>query len=237
MSAAPPGANASPLVERPRAILFDWDNTLIDSWPAIHSATNAVMAAMGHPLWTFEETKTRVRKSLRDTFPAMFGERWEEAREVYYRYFRAHHIQDLREMPGSADMLAALAHTGIYMGVVSNKDGALLRAEAAHLGWDRYFGALVGAGDAARDKPACDPIELALKPSGHAAGTAIWFVGDTNVDMECACAAACVPILLREHDAGADEFTAHPPVYTFKKPADFLSFLGLGEISATPKAL
>ena len=222
---------------RPTAILFDWDNTLIDSWPAIHSATNAVMAAMGHPLWTFEETKTRVRKSLRDTFPVMFGERWEEAREVYYRHFRAHHLQDLREMPGIADMLAVLAGAGVYMGVVSNKDGALLRAEAAHLGWDRYFGALVGAGDAARDKPACDPIELALQPSGHATGSMIWYVGDTNVDMECACAATCVPILLRSHDAGVGEFDAHPPVYTFKNPADFLAFLGLGEVSATPKSL
>lgn len=222
---------------RPTAILFDWDNTLIDSWPAIHSSTNAVMAAMGHPIWTFEETKTRVRKSLRDTFPVMFGERWEEAREVYYGHFRAHHLQELREMPGIADMLAVLANAGFYMGVVSNKDGALLRAEAVHLGWDRYFGALVGAGDAARDKPARDPIELALQPSGHAAGAAIWYVGDTNVDMECAFAATCVPVLLRGHDAGEGEFDAHPPVYTFKNPADFLGFLGLGEVSATPKSL
>ncbi len=232
-----PRAPASLLVERPRAILFDWDNTLIDSWPAIHSATNAVMAAMGHPLWTFEETKTRVRKSLRDTFPVMFGDRWEEARDVFYGHFRAHHIKDLREMPGISDMLDALAGAGFYMAVVSNKDGTLLRAEAVHLGWDRYFGALVGAGDAVRDKPASDPIELALKPSSHAAGSTIWYVGDTNVDMECACAATCVPVLLRGHDAGEGEFAAHPPVYTFKNPADFLAFLGLEKVSALPKAL
>ncbi len=236
MSTAP-RAPASLLVERPRAILFDWDNTLIDSWPAIHSATNAVMAAMGHPLWTFEETKTRVRKSLRDTFPVMFGDRWEEARDVFYGHFRAHHIQDLREMPGISDMLDALAGAGFYMAVVSNKDGTLLRAEAAHLGWDRYFGALVGAGDAARDKPASDPIELALKPSSHVAGSATWYVGDTNVDMECACAATCVPVLLRGHDAGEGEFAAHPPAYTFKNPGDFLAFLGLEKVSALPKAL
>ena len=77
----------------PRAVLFDWDNTLIDSWPAIHSATNAVMAAMGHPLWTFEETKIRVRKSLRDTFPVMFGERWLEARAVV-GFFPANGVGD-----------------------------------------------------------------------------------------------------------------------------------------------
>ena len=25
---------------RPRAILFDWDNTLVDSWATIHEALN-----------------------------------------------------------------------------------------------------------------------------------------------------------------------------------------------------
>ena len=28
--------------------------------------------------WTLDDTKARVRNSLRDTFPAMFGARWEE---------------------------------------------------------------------------------------------------------------------------------------------------------------
>jgi phosphoglycolate phosphatase len=68
--------------ERPRAILFDWDNTLIDSWPTIHAATNVVLDAMGLPTWTLEEAKVRVRHSLRDTFPKMFGDRWEEANPI-----------------------------------------------------------------------------------------------------------------------------------------------------------
>jgi phosphoglycolate phosphatase len=229
------GMNVAP--ERPRAILFDWDNTLIDSWPTIHAATNVTLAAMGHPVWTLDETKGRVRKSLRDEFPILYGERWEEARDIYYRAFLDVHLRELTPMKGVAQMLESLSAEGIYLGVVSNKVGNILRAEVAHLGWERYFGALVGAGDAARDKPACDPIELALKSSGHVAGSTIWYVGDTNIDMECACAATCVPVLLRDHDAGEGEFSAHPPVYTFKNPSDFLGFLGLDKVSATPKSL
>ena len=33
-------------LKRPRAILFDWDNTLVDSWATIHEALNVVMTAM-----------------------------------------------------------------------------------------------------------------------------------------------------------------------------------------------
>src|SRR3954453_5361092 len=67
-------------ITRPHAILFDWDNTLVDSWATIHEALNVVMAAMGSPLWSLQETKQRVRLSLRESFPLHFGERWEEAK-------------------------------------------------------------------------------------------------------------------------------------------------------------
>ncbi|HLJ20402.1 MAG TPA: HAD hydrolase-like protein, partial [Stellaceae bacterium] len=63
-------------MERPRAILFDWDNTLVDSWPVIHEALVVTFEGMGHVPWTLEETKQRVRHSLRDAFPRLFGDRW-----------------------------------------------------------------------------------------------------------------------------------------------------------------
>jgi len=49
-------AASSHRISRPRAILFDWDNTLVDSWSTIHEALNFLMAAMDKPLWTIEET-------------------------------------------------------------------------------------------------------------------------------------------------------------------------------------
>jgi phosphoglycolate phosphatase len=37
---------------RPQAILFDWDNTLVDSWATIHDALNFLMRAMDKPEWS-----------------------------------------------------------------------------------------------------------------------------------------------------------------------------------------
>ena len=34
----------TPNLSKPRAIVFDWDNTLVDSWPCIHTAMNATLA-------------------------------------------------------------------------------------------------------------------------------------------------------------------------------------------------
>ncbi len=197
---------------RPRAILFDWDNTLVDNWPAIREAYNATLAAFGHAPWTLDETKLRMRRSLRDSFPELFGARWEEARTIFYRIFEARHLEALQAMPGAEAALAAFAAAEIYLGVVSNKSGRILRKEAAHLGWSAHFGRLVGATDAAKDKPAIEPVLMALEASGIAVGNEVWFVGDAAVDMECAHRAGCVPVLVGQAPGEAEELRRFPPV-------------------------
>jgi phosphoglycolate phosphatase len=96
------------------------------------------------------------------------------------------------------------------MGVVSNKMGSYLRREVEALGWNGYFGRVVGAQDAASDKPHPACVGLALAASGLAPGGAIWLVGDTAVDMECAHAAGCTPVLVGETP---DDVSRHPPKY------------------------
>ncbi len=184
------------VVVRPKAILFDWDNTLVDSWATIHEALNVVMAAMRKPPWSLQQTKERVRLSLRDSFPRHFGERWAEARQIYLDAFRAIHLERLSPLPGRRALLERLVGRRVFLGVVSNKTGSLLRREVAELGWTRFFGSIVGAGDAAADKPDPAPVALALQASGVGGGEQVWLVGDTGVDIECAWNSGCVPILL-----------------------------------------
>jgi phosphoglycolate phosphatase len=218
-------ATMPPRLPRPRAILFDWDNTLIDSWATIHEALNAVMAAMEKPLWSLQETKERVRLSLRESFPLHFGDRWEEARQIYLDVFRAIHLERLSPLPGRGELLHALFGEGIFLGIVSNKTGALLRREAEQIGWSAFFGSVVGAGDAAIDKPDAAPVALALQPSGiEAGGDAVWFVGDAGVDMECALNSGCVPVLLGS-GVTEEEFFACTPRLVFPDGAALFHFV------------
>jgi len=220
----PPAPDNAAPIRRPRAILFDWDNTLVDSWATIHDALNFLMRAMEKPEWSLAETRERVRLSLRDAFPAYFGERWEEARGIYLDRFRAIHLDRLSPLPGREAMLTRLAEEGIYLGIVSNKTGQLLRREVAWLGWSRFFGSIIGAGDAPADKPAADPVHLALAPSGVAAGEAVWFVGDTAVDMECAQNSGCVAVLLGNAEP-AQEFSRFAPRWSCADEAGFFRLL------------
>jgi phosphoglycolate phosphatase len=195
----------------PRALLFDWDNKLVDTWSVIHDALTATLKAMGHRPWTLEETRKRVRASARDSFPLLFGERADEAMRLFYEIFESVHLARLRALPDAGDMLTRLSEAGVLLGVVSNKRGHYLRREAEHLGWTNLFHRLVGANDAPRDKPAVEAVDLALAGSGLTRGTAVWFVGDTDIDMLCAQRAGCLPVLLRADPPAPAEFTDAAP--------------------------
>ncbi|MDQ7248014.1 HAD family hydrolase [Dongia sedimenti] len=205
----------SAALSRPSAVLFDWDNTLVDSWAVIHAALNETFTAMDHPNWTRAETEARVRGSLRDTFPGMFGARWQDAEKTFYDAFGRLHLENLTPLPGAAELLRQLAEAGAYLGVVSNKRGHFLRLEAEHLGWDRYFNQLAGAGDAARDKPCREHVDLALGlgsgKAGPAAGPDVWFVGDADIDIVCARNAGCRAILVRAQPPTEEEMAVAAP--------------------------
>ena len=208
----------------PRAILFDWDNTLVESWGVIHEAMNLTLAAMGFGRWTREETERRVRASLRDSFPAMFGARWRDAEQVFYNSFSAIHLKHLRALPGADEMLVHLAQVErLYLGVISNKRGEYLRREAKHLGWTGHFQTLAGAGDATRDKPAIEHVHLAL--GEQACGADIWLVGDADIDLRCAHNAGCTPVLMRPAAPAEGEFPGHEPALYFPDCAGLLAYL------------
>lgn len=197
-----------PSLIKPSAIIFDWDNTLVDTWPVIHTALNATMEAMQKPLWTYDMTKQRVRKSMRDSFPEIFGEHWEEAGKVYQQQYRSNHLNTLQPLPEAEPVLQAIQALGLYCVVVSNKKGNTLREEVTHLGWDHYFASVVGSDDAARDKPYCEPVHLAFDKSPHVLSEQVWFVGDSDIDLECARNAGCTAVLYGAAPHEHGEFTA-----------------------------
>src|ERR1039458_4079723 len=103
---------------RPSILLYDWDNTLVDGRAAIAAALdplvgeqaaavvdggaaiapplNAVFSVFAMPHWTADDTRARARASLAESFPAMFGDRWTEARDIFYATLTEHHLVHVR---------------------------------------------------------------------------------------------------------------------------------------------
>ncbi len=205
---------------KPHALLFDWDNTLVDSWVVIHAALHETFTAMGQRPWTLEECKQRVRESAREAFPKLFGDRAAEAMTIFYEVYGKTHLTVLKPLPGAHLLLSQLASEGYHLGIVSNKAGDLLRPEVAAVGWELYFSAVVGANDAPADKPAPEAPAMALGVMGVEAGEGVWFVGDTDIDMRCAVDIGCLPVLLRDEPPRQGEFAdCQPRIHVDSCPA------------------
>ena len=209
-------------MKKPDAILFDWDNTLADTWPTIHASLTKAFEEMGHTPWTMEETKRNVHRSLRDSFPELFGNEWERAGEIYLNQFKTIHLEKLTPLEDAEEVLKRLKDSDIYVALVSNKTGENLRAEVEHMGWNHYFSKVIGAKDAAADKPDAAPVHMALEGSGIIPGEHVWFVGDTVTDLECAKNTGCTPIFYGDQDLTDARFDGHQPAHHFKSHAELL---------------
>jgi len=127
--------------------------------------------------------------SRTDIFEVLFGGDEEAkliAHDRFNECYRSHFGHVAPFEPGVRAMLERLRGRGMRVGVLSNRDREFLTQEIASIeggGWTALFDTVVGGDDAARRKPAPDPIlkalaNLSVPPDRHA-----WYVGDSTTDI------------------------------------------------------
>jgi phosphoglycolate phosphatase len=172
-----------------RAVLFDFDGTLIDSYPAIAASVNHVRALHGLGPLSVAEVKRHVGRGPTYLLARTVGGPDVSADVEAYR---AHHPTVLREgttlLPGARQTLEGLHARGIKLGVCSNKPVAFTRELVAYLGVSAFLDVVLGPEDVGRLKPAPDVLLTALTRLGVAPAEAL-YVGDMTVDVETARAA------------------------------------------------
>ena len=183
-------------LKKPKAVIFDWDNTLVDTWPLICTAIDTTLISLGKEPWGLEKVRDNVHKSMRESFAEIFADDWQQASKIYQSTYRSIHLDKIELLPNSLELINKLAEKGVMQFVVSNKIGLTLRKEVKRIGIDKKFFSLIGAGDADFDKPSTAPVNLALIGSGiDPAQDEVWFIGDTIADIDCAHNSKCSAIL------------------------------------------
>ena len=180
----------------PKAILFDWDNTLVNNWDPIFFAYKKTLKALGLKKQSREETLKNAKYSLRETFPRIFKNDWKKAKKIFYLEFEKIHLKKIKSIPNALKVLKKIKEKKIKCGVISNKDGNLLRKEINKLGWKKYFKVIVGANEAKKDKPSKYPLLLALNKISLKCNKNIWYVGDNEIDVEFAKKNKCLSVFV-----------------------------------------
>ncbi len=227
------------IISLPEAVLLDWDGTLVDSYDFLKSAHNYVRHKHGYEIWDDETFKQVMRRSTREAFADLYGEQAEQIKDSLITYVDENYIHSLMIMDGAEDLLKTLKNSGLRAGVVSNKRHERLENDIRHLGWDKYIDVVVGAGAARLDKPAPDPILLALEKIRIAPSLVnVWYAGDTATDMESAQAAGVTKILLLHGVGGKELAEQYCPSYVFDDLREFIKAIdGVMLLSKEQKGL
>lgn len=209
----------------PPAILFDWDNTLINTLPLIADAYNAIHTAFGMPVWSMDEVHAATQHVGAQALKKHYGDRWQEAERIFYEYIGAHHLSNLSTMDGAAALISGLHAMGVPMGIVSNKRGGILRAEVEYLGWTHFFKAVYGPDDVGGvGKPDPSGLLAALQAMAVPASMhdSCWYIGDTENDLRTASAAKTMPVYIGGASYG---ILAQNPAFCFVNCRECLDYL------------
>jgi HAD superfamily hydrolase (TIGR01509 family) len=176
---------------RERAILFDWDGTLVDTGDVLlscwHQMTERVL---GYP---FPVTETDRRKYLAmrasESFPTLSDDP-EVVKQLFVEFdlaYAAKAPEHVRAQAGAADLIAHL-RSFAKVGVVTSKTAVRFHIDAAATGLAGTFDILITGDDVAKGKPDPEGIRSALETLGCAA-SASWYIGDGPVDIRAGRAA------------------------------------------------
>ncbi len=174
-----------------RAVLFDWDGTLVDSAAKSYRCYVHVFAAYGIDY-------------DRDTFARTYSPDWyrtyediglprEAWSEADARWLECYETQASQLLPGAREALERLAARGVVQGLVSSGDPGRVRREIVTLGLASFFATVVCGGETERRKPDPQPLLVALARLGVAPPESA-YVGDSPEDVMMARAAGAFAV-------------------------------------------
>lgn len=175
---------------RLRAVIFDLDGTLLDSYPVHFQAYCYTFSRFGIQL-TEEDFLATYSPNWLDTYRALGlpEERWEEA-DTYWLQAASQLAPEL--FPGVIDALQTLQ---VYyrLGLVTSGSKERVLRDLGARNLQGFFEAIITGDDVRKPKPDPGGLLQALRALGVAPAEAV-YVGDSVLDLEMS-AAAGVPFL------------------------------------------
>ena len=165
-----------------RAVLFDLDQTLLDSADLIVTAFMDTCRTLLRRTLDREETLRTWAWPVRARFHELAPDRADELTQEYLRRYLAEHDRRARLFPGVPDVLDTLCARGYRLGIVTSKRRATTEAAVRAFGLDRWCGVMVVDEDVRRHKPDPEPVLLAVNRLRVAADETL-MVGDSAEDI------------------------------------------------------
>ena len=171
---------------RYRAVLFDLDGTLVDSYAALADAVNFARRQHGLGDLTTDNIRDFVGDGLELLLHRAFGGNVPEtATDAFETRYDEVCCEQSRVLKDVETTLAALSGLNVTMAVCTNKPTAFSRKILEFLNLASFFAAIVGPDLAGARKPQAQHVLRTLEATKCAPEDAL-FVGDMPIDVEAA---------------------------------------------------
>jgi HAD superfamily hydrolase (TIGR01509 family) len=174
-----------------RAVLYDWDGTLVDS--AAASLRSYVTLFGGYGItYGPEEFQRTYSPNWHRTYAALGlpEDKWDEADQ---RWLEIYAVEQNNLLPGAIDLLSGVRADGLAQGLVTSGSRPRVERDIERLAVAVFFDVVICGGDTRERKPHPEPLEAALARMGVAPAHAA-YVGDSPEDIEMARAAGAFTI-------------------------------------------
>ncbi|MEU3466072.1 HAD-IA family hydrolase [Streptomyces sp. NPDC006733] len=204
---------------RIRAVVFDLDGVLVDSYDVMRQAfTTAYAEVCGPGEAPFAEYNKHLGRFFPDIMRIM--DLPLEMEEPFVR--ESYRLSgQVRLFDGVAELLSELRDRGIKMSVATGKSGPRARALLQQMGVLPLFEQVIGSDEVAHPKPAPDMVELALSLMGTHPSEAV-MVGDAVTDLASAHGAGVAAVAAMWADTDEAALLAAGPQAVLRRPADLL---------------
>lgn len=201
------------LLKKPHLIIFDYDNTLVDSWPQDFETSNEALKELGlSPMDAIEMLQLPHVPAVTALVEAT-GLPYETVKTTYNRIYDRIHQELAPPLPGAERLLEKLQDMGILTAVISNKEHDLLHNTLERIGWTKYFNTFYGAHKNKPYKPDPKVIDEITNILPYPISRKnIFFVGDAlSTDISCALRGGVTPIWMSQYSVDEVEFGIHGP--------------------------
>ncbi len=170
------------LLHEIRAILFDIDGTLLDTFDFIYGAFEYTFRVHGIASLSRDEISHLMGGPLTEVYTAMAPGHDAAALAETHRVFQENNVQLAKLFPDTIKVLDALKMQGLKLAAVTTRSVRTSVLSLEQNGIADYFDIVISAEDVARHKPDPEPIVKALHVLKIKPTDAI-MVGDTTADI------------------------------------------------------
>ena len=209
-----------------RALIFDFDGTIVDTAPDVLTCANLTLRKLGMRPITLEQARRSIGPGpdnfARIVLPEGEQDRFDEFIDIFRQFYHEHCLDRTRPFPGVPEMLAELE--GFPKAIATNKPKIYTTKILDALDLSQFFDVVIGPDDVARLKPAPDML-LAAASALEVPPARALMVGDTDNDVLAARAAGMKVCAVTWGYSPLEVLLKSSPDFLIHEPAELLKIV------------